>query len=330
MELDQNTELLIRMRLTAFVNSLEPDRPGVRSVAKRIDALPVYESWSGFLAIRPDGAVLYHDQETGNTRIESDPLWVRIALRRAAITFPELSHLMPRRPANGIDCDQCHGTGDQAGAFSEMFLCKCGGLGWLSSLDKRPATSRLKVLWSFARGDCEPDLFKDWLCKQYADLEAELENDLFLELLGLNYSDDKAITNVRHRLRQYLRRLPGLECFCITLPNRFSRILSTPENMPELATLCSVRSRTPWLHLKHCRSCGEWWYLAADSINDDIHLQRLTDEEADKVQTSDIWPVTFDNFQEVWPSEEWLHTSGYDNLAVWQRHHGIPDADHYL
>ncbi len=301
MELDTNTQALIRSRLVAFVNSSEPDPNKLRNFSRRIDAVPVCHVWNGLFALRTDGTVLFRDNISGNADVEKNPFWIRTALCQAARNFPELSTLMPACPIEAIVCPRCHGTGTPDGMGSRKFLCRCGGLGWISPLEKSLSKSILDILWSFAREDDLRNSFSEWLYTHYDELEREIEKDLFLELIALDFNDDKAVAATRQRLKQFLDRLPGRECYCITLPSRYSRILSTDENMPELATLRSICSRTMWLHLKRCQSCGEWWYLAEDTVNDDVYFLRITPAEAEEIQGKGIWPAEFDGYREVWP-----------------------------
>jgi hypothetical protein len=72
--------------------------------------------------------------EYGGVRALEDATWVLPALVTGAKRYPELSVLLPQRPANAIDC-ACR---DHPLLASGKVLCgRCGGLGWLGSDEQR-------------------------------------------------------------------------------------------------------------------------------------------------------------------------------------------------
>lgn len=62
--------------------------------------------------------------------------WSAVIVGAEVWDFPELLRLLPTRPPNAQDCDQCKGTGwvswvDAVGKEGRV-VCwdRCGGLGW--------------------------------------------------------------------------------------------------------------------------------------------------------------------------------------------------------
>ena len=76
----------------------------------------------------------------------------------------------------------------------------------------------------------------------------------------------------------------------------------------------SVRSRNPWLRLERCLSCGQLWYVAVDTVDDDIYFRRLSAAELAAILERDQWPPDFDDFVNVWPMEK---DDGYRARLVW-------------
>jgi hypothetical protein len=61
----------------------------------------------------------------------------------------------------------------------------------------------------------------------------------------------------------------------------------------------TVRTRTPWLDLVRCTRCGQYWYAATDTVDDDVYLQRLTVVEARDILERAAWPTYFDSLRHV-------------------------------
>jgi hypothetical protein len=62
-----------------------------------------------------------------------------------------------------------------------------------------------------------------------------------------------------------------------------------------------LRERTPWIEAVRCRACGQAWYLAVDTCDDDYYLHRLNEDELAAALQRDEWPPTFDGLKAVWP-----------------------------
>jgi hypothetical protein len=60
----------------------------------------------------------------------------------------------------------------------------------------------------------------------------------------------------------------------------------------------TVRSRTPWLDLVRCTRCAQHWYVATDTVDDDVYMQRLTLTEAKQILEG-TWPTYFDSMKHV-------------------------------
>jgi hypothetical protein len=160
----------------------------------------------------------------------------------------------------------------------------------------------LTLLWRFARGDMPAQDFERTLYDS-PSIEAHTGRDLYLDLLATNFSDTRAMADRRYELHKHLDQRQRF-CECITVKDHSEILWCLPvEQIPELATLEILRSRTPWLHLERCRVCDQHWYVAEDTVDDRIQFYRLSAEDARDIVERDDWPATFDSFDHVWPDK---------------------------
>lgn len=105
----------------------------MRTVAAEMQVLPLMLDMGGCYALRQDGTVIsFSWDDSHDHRVERDARIIRIALFQGSLKYPEISELVPKRPANAENCRHCPG----AEKMSEIptlaaFVCYCGGLGWL-------------------------------------------------------------------------------------------------------------------------------------------------------------------------------------------------------
>jgi hypothetical protein len=90
-------------------------------------AVRIYADAGGAIFIRPDGSMV-GEAESGHEE-PVDPDWRTSALVSGILEHPELRELLPKRPATGVSCTICSGTGRLTGA-----ICgRCHGLGWITA-----------------------------------------------------------------------------------------------------------------------------------------------------------------------------------------------------
>jgi hypothetical protein len=63
----------------------------------------------------------------------------------------------------------------------------------------------------------------------------------------------------------------------------------------------TVVERNPWLSLELCERCARCWYVAIDTLRDEIHMVLLSSEEERLVLEGGEWPKTYDGLASVWP-----------------------------
>jgi hypothetical protein len=111
--------------------------PEIATFVKTLNALPLYTSWGGGVAIRADGELIgFLWDEPHSIKVETDPHLRFLALVEGAKSHSELASLAPIRTADDRDCPLCDGTGrlrelEEAGIDTTRIRCYCGGTGWL-------------------------------------------------------------------------------------------------------------------------------------------------------------------------------------------------------
>jgi hypothetical protein len=113
--------------------------PDIASFVETVDALPLYASFGGGVALRSDGELIgFMWDDPQSIKPEADPHLRFLALLYGSESYPELAPLAPRRTNLDRDCPLCQGTGLVAGLENtnidpQVVRCYCGGSGWLPS-----------------------------------------------------------------------------------------------------------------------------------------------------------------------------------------------------
>jgi hypothetical protein len=115
----------------------EPPRDWEAPFVAAFAALPLYRGWSETIGIRPNGELVRWSTEgeyEGALSLE-DSFWALAALVVGVARYPDLSPLLPARPAGAVDCF-CLG---HPVFVSRRVICgECAGLGWLTAQGTRP------------------------------------------------------------------------------------------------------------------------------------------------------------------------------------------------
>jgi hypothetical protein len=97
--------------------------------------------------------------------------------------------------------------------------------------------------------------------------------------------------------------LPDRDCVCALWADH-QRIGLGYETADLLERNFSVEDqRNPWLMLVRCRGCGQAWYVAVDTVDDDYYFLRLSEERLSSIKERNEWPIDFDDFVNVWPMD---------------------------
>jgi len=127
--------------LAEFVANPEPYTIGfdppldMRAIAAELRLLPAVLDMGGCMGLRPSGEVAYFLwDEPGQVRTETGERLRNMTYHRAALNYPLLAPLVPRRPPDAVVCSHCGGSGRFSGLpdqLADRVVCNCGGLGWL-------------------------------------------------------------------------------------------------------------------------------------------------------------------------------------------------------
>jgi hypothetical protein len=127
----------VERRIDEFIEESPSNRPDVRKAVARLDVLPLFFDWTAFMALGPDGLVVWvpYDNEPGDVEPVHEEQVRNMGLFQGARLHPGLAFLVPSRPTDAIDCPVCGGTGrvtfpEGRKHLSDVIICSCGGLGW--------------------------------------------------------------------------------------------------------------------------------------------------------------------------------------------------------
>jgi hypothetical protein len=134
----------IERTIAEFIDDSSSIYAHAHAAIARVDALPLLFDWTGFMALRLDGQIVWvpYDNEPGEIEFVREETLRNMGLFRGATLHPELHFLMPIRPSDAVDCPDCRGTGKLCFPASMKHLadrisCSCGGVGWLPQ-DEKP------------------------------------------------------------------------------------------------------------------------------------------------------------------------------------------------
>jgi len=123
-------------RISEEIARLKPKTIGhINYEGIRYQALPLFGTLGQTWLLRPDGTLWRADSEMG---LELEPLpanlWIE-AVMAGTERYPWLGEVLPARPPDARECEECHGLGRSL-LGSEVLCVACGGLGWLSAVER--------------------------------------------------------------------------------------------------------------------------------------------------------------------------------------------------
>ena len=158
----------------------------------------------------------------------------------------------------------------------------------------------LSEVWRFVRGDMNPQDFKRWACSSH--LEERFGAGLFLDLISADYGDRRVVQDLRQRLSSWAQGIQALRCQCITLPD-LAVVDMAEDEFAVFDTLQEkVRRGDPfwWLSAYCCSTCGEWWLVAQEELQNDLYcMRRLREGEVSCIKADRDWPGDFDKYEDL-------------------------------
>jgi hypothetical protein len=153
------------------------------------------------------------------------------------------------------------------------------------------------------RGSLSAHEFEQWLY-QTPELEFLLGIDLYLIAIGTDFRDTLAVQDLRSRLSDWLVTTHESKCLCLLWPDSHRCVLGSETHRYIPDQFGVVRERNPWVKLVRCRGCLQAWYAAIDTVYDELHFVRLSEELALGIIERGSWPPHFDRITNVWPSSQ--------------------------
>jgi hypothetical protein len=154
-------------------------------------------------------------------------------------------------------------------------------------------------MWSFVNNDISPAEFEGFVYSS-EQLEKMLGKDRYLELLSAGYRDERDVIELKLSLSEWLQNLPR-KCDCVTW-KRNHIIPLCLETLDLFDAFDVLKKRNSWLALVRCKICRQPWYIATDTVDDDYHLLRVTEEQVIGILSLDKWPSVFNDRKNVWPN----------------------------
>jgi hypothetical protein len=125
--------------------------------------------------------------------------------------------------------------------------------------------------------------------------------DLYRAARATRWDDDPAVHALRRRIWAQLEPSETPHCLCSEWRDRVRVNLGSDTVDLLSSDFEVVRPRNPWIDLVRCATCGQPWYAAVDTVDDDYYLRRLSDTEVSGIVERDEWPRDYDDFANVWP-----------------------------
>lgn len=158
------------------------------------------------------------------------------------------------------------------------------------------------TIWEFIRGDLPVADFENWLYTN-SGLEHVFGEDFYLEVISANFKNNNDIYILKARLGEFLRQKFPLDCECITLPDMAITYMGDEHEEHIWKSLEKVKVYGEprwWLALYQCKKCVQYWLIAQESQQNDIHCYRRIEEaEAEKIIHNKKWPKHFGTLEEL-------------------------------
>ena len=137
----------VEKRIAEFIADSSPleSHAWARGGIQSLNALPLFFDWSAFMALLPDGRIVWVPyDEPSDIEVVQEERVRNLGLFQATKLHPVLQFLLPPKPPNAIDCPDCQGTGrlpfpPGSEHLAERLVCYCGGIGWLPPASSKPS-----------------------------------------------------------------------------------------------------------------------------------------------------------------------------------------------
>jgi hypothetical protein len=143
-ELSSMQQDQVEARIAQFIEDSSSLYAHAHGAIARVNALPLFFDWTGFMALRLDGQIVWvpYDDEPGEIEVVQVERVRNMGLFQGTRVHPDLQFLLPQSPPDAIICPDCQGTGKLTfphgwEQLADRVLCFCGGIGWLPHGERR-------------------------------------------------------------------------------------------------------------------------------------------------------------------------------------------------
>ncbi len=191
-------------------------------------------------------------------------------------------------------------------------------------------------LWQTAQtGQPAPDLSFDDAVYEGSDLAGLMGDEAYASLVEWLASDPSA-HEFPDMARRVLDKLFPHRCRCrrpaamdrdnlnFAGPNVYRSLYFTDKSVTQSMRL--LFRRTPELKLLECVECGDVWLQALDQVEWIQHLLLIQPEDIKRIETTGVWPVGLDKYEDAWVSEFAIIGRNSPQLREWQAAHNTPEA----
>jgi hypothetical protein len=133
----------VEKRIADFVSDSSSVYAHAYAAIARVNALSLFFDWTAFMALRPDGQLVWvpYDDESGDTEVVRKESLRNLGLFQATRLHPDLQFPVPSKPPDALDCPACRGTGKQpfpegSKLLFDKMICSYAAVGWLPHSEK--------------------------------------------------------------------------------------------------------------------------------------------------------------------------------------------------
>ena len=116
----------------------------------------------------------------------------------------------------------------------------------------------LETIWAFVRGDMEPAAFEKWVYA-VSGLEAQLGDQLYLDVISADYSNLRAVGDIKASLEVHAEENTTRRCACITLRDgyRISTVVEAEAVFESFENRIQRGGSFWWISARQCVACRQ-------------------------------------------------------------------------
>ena len=157
--------------------------------------------------------------------------------------------------------------------------------------------------WKYQHSLWDHAGFASWVAR-HPELRSQIGDSVYDRLVNMPPVNSQANHELRDHLASWAVSSAAVGCPCSTWGDQETLTLGYETANLREHWFRDLKARTPWLDLVECVRCGQRWYAAYDTVDDQLHFLRVTKDQAEAIVARDEWPSVFDSMENVWPAKE--------------------------